>query len=418
MLLPDHPLFDLQSLAAIAHGAATLHVHHDDPDAVEHLLTQHVGAVPQAEALEHANGTVLAIRCELMGRPLTAWQPLMSALGASGWDWGLMPGVHRCWQHAIDEGRLRGDALGSSHGLHAVRWTDVERDQPAGFDVVSKPLTDLEPEHPTAIAALELQRVSDASLVEVILHRTDGRMGFRLFFEQPLHSGHGNAVLERIGACIEARASHPEVRLATDMRWDDLPVPYLLVWMVGPPGPTWPGSLLRSDAAPVTSACMRHVGWATSHDHHPPKALALESQWLNTPTPQFCATWHLEGSPPDHGWPFPSLPDLFEEVAHRVEIIPMMGRRRTFVRVRDVLAEMDLVLPHTHLTEAPLGATGAESIEVSGGLAGARRQSGPLQSLPDIERAMAALATDNHEQLVWLALGGSHAVGISLLGSA
>lgn len=362
-LPPEHPLYDLQTLAALVLGPVVVEAACTTEAQAAEVARVLTGVDPTAlhELLVDADERPVALRAQIGPIAFQTALSLTRALSLVTDDARVLPAEPPAWTTARDQQRLRADPL-SAHGVCAERWTIVDREAPARAEL------DLyEPTDPMVIeliaelrakieAAVGPGTVPDAS-PRVAVRRHDGRVGLRLVLTCP--PGALRQAWEAIAACVAARAGHDRLRLAPEATWDVRMDPELLLWPIVSPGPRlprgaagrwqdWlePGPLaaeieleLLVDDLRLAEVAERLVA-ADVVPGEPRRVQGPEGAAI-------AQVLHTVGlQPPEPGVPWrasPGLPLGLDLLRNDLELRPHRGPARWFLRVRDALADRDLV---------------------------------------------------------------------------
>jgi len=258
VILPaDHPLSDLQALAALATGWPTLHVFRpDEPSllrarrAIEDLL----GPLPQADLIEPWDPSdpedPWELRIDLPELSPARWVALYGSLASlPGPAPVLVPGKRDGDREAWDQGWLVADTV-AVDGVFAVRTQrangsvlvpDLQRAR------ADEAVLGLEADLVAAVqsARVGLAFASDAGpdTVTPVIHRETGRFGVQMAFtnDEPVARQAREGLLAAVGRVVHNREHHPVLRLAPDLSWDDRLGLKLTAWIIGPAAPGLPG---------------------------------------------------------------------------------------------------------------------------------------------------------------------------------
>jgi hypothetical protein len=362
-LPPEHPLYDLQTLAALVLGPVVIEAACATEAQAAEVARALTAVDPTAlhELLVDADERPVALRAQVGPVTFQTALTLTRALSLLTEDARVLPAEPTGWTTARDQGRLRADPL-HARGVHAERWTIVDREAPA------RPELDLyEPTDPAVVeliaelrgaieAAVGPGTVPDAS-PRVAVRRHDGRVGLRLVLACPPAAL--REAWEAVTACVAARAGHDRLRLAPEAVWDVRMDPELVLWPIVSPGPRLPRGAagrwqdwldpgpLASDvelellvedlklaevaeqlvAADLTPGEPRRVQGPEG------AAIAQVLYAVGLQPPSLPVLWRAS----------PGLPLGLELLRDDVELRPHRGPARWFLRVRDTLADRDLV---------------------------------------------------------------------------
>lgn len=377
-LAPDHALFDLQTLAALALGRVDLRADVPHADAVAPMvdaLRALCGGEPDAELLELPDGG-LGLAARFGACSLDAALHLVRRLSLRSPDVRLLPREPNVWRRAVEEGRLVADAL-EHDGLRALRWTRTDTDAPCTFEVDA--FRPLDPEVMGALSELR-DRLADHPEcpplpddgAAVVVRRRDGRVGLRLRFDGPPQASLAAAAFRVVAGFITGRAGHTSLRFAPDATWDLRLCPELIVWLIAAPASPLPGGDSYGpwgDPAAVSALVSRaRLHLDDDDDAAERLAAALDEITpgvvVGAPLAIPTSSGHrlvptLELPPGCVVAPDPTLrvvPDLLvglETLEHSVELVAAREDDRWFVRVRDVLSDRDLLEQTTPRRSAP-----------------------------------------------------------------
>ncbi len=366
-LAPDHALFDLQTLAALALGRVDLRAHVPRPDAVEPMvdaLRTLCGGEPDAELLELPDGS-LGLSARFGACSLNAALHLVRAMSLHSADVRLLPREPAAWRRAVEEGRLVADAL-EHDGLRALRWTRTDHNAPCTFEVDA--FRPLDPEVVSAIGELR-DRLADHPEcpplpddgAAIVVRRRDGRVGLRLRFEGAPQASLAAAAFRVVAAFVAGRAGHVSLRFAPDAVWDLRLCPELIVWLIAAPGAALPGAEgwgTWGDLLPGGSLVSRSrlhvdlpedeaVALAAALDNVTPGVVVGEQLAIPTASGhRLVPTLELPpGCVVEDARTHRLVPDLLiglEPLEHTLDLLATRADERWFVRVRDVLSDRDL----------------------------------------------------------------------------
>lgn len=314
------PLTRLQLAAAVTSRWPTLHVH---TTAETSLLTARaaleaaLGPLPQADEIEPWDDDDWELRVALPGAEVeTALTALLAAVPHRAI---LRPGPTPGIVHDRDIGRPTAESW-EHEGVVCELWADFEQGGSGLPDLrraePDAELIELEREIVLALqahgqtACMRTDRGDDTATP--VVHRPSGRLGLRLHFP-PGQELPPDAALPALAAVVRARAEHPRVRLAPDLRYDlDAGSGYTL-WLLAPPVSGLPGDTLSppargelsrmisglDDAAPrlelqVVAAGDAEQAVAAVTELLPGSDVLFGDlpRWIDSP-PRFAATWRL-----------------------------------------------------------------------------------------------------------------------------
>lgn len=362
---PDHPLYDLQSLAALTSTHPELLLPCNDPEAAEQALRtlhEHVGEDCFAELIEL--GPDLLLRAELPGLSFAAWLAVSRALSLQAHPACLLPGEGPTRLTCRLLGLLTPEALPLGD-LCAVRWLDPEG-APVPEPCLARP-----PVHPVLLdLAAELRRALGPAwlpddAVHLVQSARDGRFGLRLSLNHD-----DEPALATIAELVHQRASHRELRLAPDPSWTRRLGLELTLWLLVPPGEPLPtgdpgpfdGELL--DAGPLIplhrlealAPVATHLPLAEQLAQRVPELTGEGQRWTRQhDRPAAAVTWTspspaaLPDLPVPTRWT-PAGPRGLLTTLDQLDVHPHRGARRWLVRTHDVLLAADL---HEQCTSRP-----------------------------------------------------------------
>lgn len=322
MLPANHPFADLQAQAALAGGWPVLALPGASREALEEKIAaieENFGAMPQAVALAPWGEEPWTLQVEVPHWGAEDWLAFHAQFPEATLSLGVPAGT----AVALAQGQRVEEGL-EGGGIRAVLAFDADHGGVVEPEWARRPL---DPEALALEASLVARfREVDPRLVTQdavgVVDRQTGRFGLQLTVPdavwEPLE---GEALLRLreaavavVAAEVEARRTHPRVRLAPDLLWDTRAGLTLTLWLIAPAAQAIPGDLVCNpsiwrDAAGIgrldghaecveiqlipsefsdhDRAVEAALPVAAAHDllGAPPRWMNIEGQWA------FCPVW-------------------------------------------------------------------------------------------------------------------------------
>lgn len=361
MLLPPHPHFDLQSLAALLSPRPELRVPDCGEAEAEQLLAAMstlVGPTDHAEWLGGLEEDRGELRVALPDLDLDGWLPLSRLVAASHATFQLVPTDSATWEEAVLQGRVIAESI-EAPGLVARRWSTVHGEPAGEAQVTRHPTT-----HPDVSQFLDdVQReLEGARLVReeatVVVRRRDGRTGIDLPMVLPERSTRvpdpRALAVHGLATVAVQRLGHRTLRVAPDLEWQDgdrfcLRLWFLLGHLPGLPQGTWqsplrhPGPLATGTRVVSLCAPDEEADLLTALAERCPHLRSAPPTWIRG---SHRSAWHADSWVDTGSLPVLQLPTLalgLEPHGADIDEHPHQGEERWIVRYRSAIADRDFL---------------------------------------------------------------------------
>jgi hypothetical protein len=362
------PFDRLAAAAAIASGWPVLEVEPSseaDLDATLATLERFFGPLPQADIVEPWDDEPFAVIVDLPGLTSDDWALLRAELP----DARLVPGPRPHEREAVDLQQRGVEVLAGD--VAAAMAFDLVEGGILGLDLARRSgvgdpeLPALEAELADAIRSVDpsLSSISDRGpdTVTPVIWRSTGRFGFELSFPgQTPEPEVRLALVNAVASVLRARADHPTLRLAPDVRFDVRAGFSLVVFAIANAIPPLPGDGPWRSWVPVDEGLLAgaEVELNVDADHHEagvheiaPLAEAHgwvggRARWVRIDGGRwrFLPVWHAPLAPtplPDAARYVPGVALGLEDRWAVVQPLYHVGICRTIVRLRDGRSDRD-----------------------------------------------------------------------------
>lgn len=361
-------LAGLSEAAALASGWPVLELEaasEADLDATLAALQEILGPLPQADIVEPwDDDEPYQVFVDLPGLSPEDWARVQDGVPAAR----LVPGSRPHEREAADleqRGieRLDGD-------VSATMAFDLLEGGVLGPDLTRRPaavdaeIVALEAELTEAIREVDpaLGFLSDRGpdTITPVLWRSTGRFGFELAFPGVTPDPERRAeLLAALGRVVAARADHPVLRLAPDLKFDVRAGLSFVLFAIGPAAPGLPGDGPWRSWIPVDEGLLAsaEVEVLVPADEHDAAVLAVtdlarengwiagRSRWVRVDGVwRFVPVWHAPLVPaelPDHGRFVPGVALGLEDRWTVLQPYHHVGSTRTITRLRDGRSDRD-----------------------------------------------------------------------------